>query len=167
MIYSSSFVRNYINPKEYIVQLTDEVNATSIEEYINKGYRVIFSNADMWSFEGPAASWISQAQTYKRNVPRPSWKHVYENSPLDMLSGMGVQNARRRSDGTQQEQQGEMPADQVLGGEAMVWSYETDAESVQSQYGPAELLLLNACGLTLFLLISRLKEQKLAWLLIV
>merc|ERR1712121_540031 len=44
MIYSSSFVRNYIDPKEYVVQITEDVNTTSIEQYIAKGYKVIFSN---------------------------------------------------------------------------------------------------------------------------
>jgi len=125
MIYSSSFVQNYVDPKDYIVQVTDDVNNTKIPEYISKGYKIVFSNADAWSFEGPAPSWVSQAQTYKRDIPRPSWKQVYETSPFDMLTGLGVANARS-----------ELPLDQVLGGEAMVWSYETDAESLQSTVWP-------------------------------
>jgi len=135
MIYSSSFVQNYINPKEYVVQITDEVNQTSIEQYITKGYQVVFSNMDVWNFEGPAASWVSQSKLFKNaaEVPRPSWKQVYENSPLDMLTLLGVQNARRRGDNIPTEQ---TPADQVLGGEAMVYSYETDAMSLQSTVWP-------------------------------
>merc|ERR1712042_397226 len=93
------------------------------------------SNADVWNFEGPAPSWVSKAQTYKRDIPRPNWKQVYENSPLDMLTGLGVQNARRRSD-VPREQGVVVPSDQVLGGEAMVYSYETDAESLQSTLWP-------------------------------
>jgi len=135
MIYSSSFVRNYVDPKEYVVQLTDEVNDTSIAEYISKGYKVVFSNADMWNLEGPAPSTVSRSDSFKKDIPRPHWKQVYENSPLDMLTNLGVQNARRRSD-TPQQQEGVVPSDQVLGGEAMVWSYETDAESLQSTVWP-------------------------------
>jgi len=135
MIYSSSFVKNYVDPKQYYVHLLEDVNATEIETYITKGYHVVFSNADVWNFEGPAPSWVSQAQTYKRNIPRPNWKQVYENSPLDMLTGLGVQNARRRSD-VPREEGVTVPSDQVLGGEAMVYSYETDAESLQSTLWP-------------------------------
>merc|ERR1712236_165314 len=43
----------------------------------------------------------------------------YENSPLDILTSLGIQNTNH-----------------VLGGEAMVWSYETDAESLQSTVWP-------------------------------
>jgi len=125
MIYSSSFVRNYIDPKEYVVQLTDEANSTTVDEYIKKGYEVVFSNSDVWSLEGPASSWVSQQRSFlnNRDVPRPSWKHVYENSPLDMLNGYQLSIPRQ-----------EFP--NVLGGEAMVWSYETDAESLQSTVWP-------------------------------
>ncbi|CAL4125344.1 unnamed protein product, partial [Meganyctiphanes norvegica] len=134
MVYSSSFVKNYIDPKDYIVQLTEKVDSTEIQQYIAKGYKVVFSNTDIWSLEGPAPSWVSQASTYNRDAPRPSWKQVYENSPLDILTGLGVQNARKRSDPSQLGQQ--TPVDQVLGGEALVRSYETDAESIQSTVWP-------------------------------
>merc|ERR1712179_557081 len=49
------------------------------------------------------------------------------------LTGLGVQNAR--SD-VPQQQGGVVPKDQVLGGSAMVFSYETDAESLQSTVWP-------------------------------
>merc|ERR1719290_442965 len=124
MIYSSSFVRNFIDPKEYIVQITDEANATTVEEYVNRGYEVVFSNSDVWSLEGPAASWVSMQGRFinARDTPRPSWMEVYENSPLDMLNNY--------------EKQGRQEYPNVLGGEAMVWSYETDAESLQSTAWP-------------------------------
>jgi len=124
MIYSSSFVRNYIDPKEYVVQITDEANATTVEEYVNRGYEVVFSNSDVWSLEGPAASWVSVQARFinARDTPRPSWMEVYENSPLDMLNNYAIQGRQ------------EYP--NVLGGEAMLWSYETDAESVQSTAWP-------------------------------
>jgi len=130
MIYSSSFVRNYIDPKEYIVTLTSVANASDIEQYITKGYDVVFANADVWTFDGPAASWVSQAQPYiaSAEVPRPTWKQVYENSPLDMISHLEGTNSAvtpLRSN---------LP--NVLGGEGTVWSYETDAESLQSTLWP-------------------------------
>jgi len=134
MIYSSSFVQNYIEPQEYVVQITDEVNATTIKQYINRGYQVVFSNMDVWKFEGPAASWVSQSKLFRTaaDVPRPSWKQVYENSPLDMLTGLGLPNIRG-NDNIPTEQ---TSADKVLGGEAMVYSYETDAMSLQSTVWP-------------------------------
>jgi len=129
ILYSSSFVRNYIDPKQYVVQLTDEANATSIDDYISSGYKVIFSNHDMWTFEGPAPSWVSRQKSFiqQRDTPRPSWREVYENSPLDMLTTLGIQNARTTL---------QTPEQQVLGGEALLWSYETDAESLQSTAWP-------------------------------
>merc|ERR1712215_47970 len=87
----------------------------------------VFSNADVWNFEGPAPSWISKAETYKKDIVQPSWKQVYENSPLDILTALGVQNVRS---------EGSVPVNQVLGGEAMVWSYQTDAETLQSTVWP-------------------------------
>jgi len=133
MIYSSSFVRNFIDPKKYVVQITNEVNDTNVATYINQGYRVVFANSDMWNFEGPAQSWVSQTATFRNNEqrPRPSWEHVYENSPLDTLITMGYQNAR--SDFVNQRSNEEQ---QVLGGEAMVWSYETDPSSLQTTTWP-------------------------------
>jgi len=131
MIYSSSFVRNFIDPKKYIVQLTNEVNDTNIPTYISNGYKVVFSNADSWNFEGPAQSWISQVASFRNTEKRPSWEHVYENSPLDMLIGMGYQNAR--SDNINQRAKEEQ---QVLGGEGMLWSYETDPSSLQTTAWP-------------------------------
>jgi len=131
MIYSSSFVRNFIDPKKYVVQLTNEVNDTNIREYIANGYKVIFSNADTWNFEGPAQSWVSQVASFRNNQRRPSWEHVYENSPLDMLIGMGYKNARN-----DQQTQKSDEEQQVLGGEAMVWSYETDPSSLQTTTWP-------------------------------
>jgi len=133
MIYSSSFVRNFIDPKEYIVQLINEVNDTSIQTYINNGYQVVFSNADTWNFEGPAQSWVSQTATFRsaQSSPRPSWEHVYENSPLDMLVGMGNKDARRESLNTRATE-----GQQVLGGEGMIWSYETDPSSLQTTTWP-------------------------------
>jgi len=131
MIYSSSFVRNFIDPKKYIVQLTNKVNDTNIQSYISNGYKVVFSNADVWNFEGPAQSWVSEVATFRENKRRPSWEHVYENSPLDMLVGMGYQTAR--SDNVNQRSNEDQ---QVLGGEAMLWSYETDSSSLQTTAWP-------------------------------
>merc|ERR1711942_82220 len=129
ILYSSSFVRNYIDPKEYVVYLTEEANSTSIDQYIQAGYKVVFANSDVWSFDGPAASWVSQQSRFisLRDAPRPSWKHVYDNSPLDMVN----KYQPRTSLSTPRPQH-----EQVLGGIAMVWSYETDAESLQSTAWP-------------------------------
>merc|ERR1711970_764958 len=118
MIYSSSPVKDFLT-SEYIVQITDDVNSTTVGDFISKGFSVVFSNADVWNFEGAAPSWLSKEQTYKRDIPQPCWKQVYENSPLDKLTSLGIQNANL-----------------VLGGEAMVWSYQTDAESLQSTVWP-------------------------------
>ncbi|CAL4142333.1 unnamed protein product [Meganyctiphanes norvegica] len=133
MIYSSSFVRQHIDHNKYIVQLTNEVNDTEIEAYLRNNFKVIFSNSDTWNFEGPANSWVgSQATTYS-NVPAPSWKEVYENSPLDMLSGLGVTNARSAIPTSDAET---LPRDLVLGGEATIWSYGTDPASLQTTAWP-------------------------------
>jgi len=138
-----SFVRNYIDPKQYVVQLTEEANATSIEQYISNGYEVVFSNYDVWNFEGPAASWVSENKKFRhaRDTPRPSWRDVYENSPFDMLTDLGSSTPRDSLNR------------QVHGGEAMLWSYETDAASLQPTAWPrgaalAERLWTNPQRLT-------------------
>lgn len=131
MLYASSFVRNFIDPKKYVIQITNAANDSNIPTYISNGYKVVFSNADAWNFEGPAQSWISQVATFRNSEKRPSWEYVYENSPLDMLIGMGYQKAR--IDNIKQRSNEEQ---QVLGGEGMLWSYETDASSLQTTAWP-------------------------------
>jgi len=133
MIYSSSFVRNFIDPKQYIVQLTNNVNDSYIETYLNNGYQVVFSNADRWNFEGPAQSWVSHTASVRdsKMSPNPSWEHVYENSPLDMLTGMGNPTARPEHENLRANER-----QQVLGGEGMIWSYETDQASLQTTTWP-------------------------------
>jgi len=133
IIYSSSFVRKHIDHTKYIVQLTNVVNDTEIISYLRNNYKVIFSNSDAWNFEGPANSWVGRKATTYSNVPRPSWKEVYENSPLDMLTGLGVSNARSAIPTNNAES---LPMDLVLGGEATIWSYETDPASLQTTAWP-------------------------------
>jgi len=133
IIYSSSFVHKHIDHNKYIVQITNEANDTEIEDYLQRKYKVIFSNSDAWNFEGPANSWVGNKATTYANVPRPSWKEVYENSPLDMLTGLGVSNARSSIPTNDAEM---LPRDLVLGGEATIWSYETDPASLQTTAWP-------------------------------
>merc|ERR1739840_32170 len=80
---------------------------------LRDNYKVIFSNSDAWNFEGPANSWVCSKATTYANVPRPSWKEVYEHSPLDILTGLGVTKARNAGIMTEAEK---LPRDLVLGG---------------------------------------------------
>lgn len=130
IIHSSSFAFNYLDKDAYVVQLNEFVNTSIIADYVNKGFRVIFSNQDQWRLDCSANSWLGdKAESCARELP--TWEHFYSNSPLDMLVNLGVTNAR-----SAQAQGGVDTSKLVLGGEATLWSSDTDANGFQQKAWP-------------------------------
>jgi len=140
IIYSSSFATKYINKdadKNYIIQLQEQTSKPAIAEYIRNGNRVIFSNVDQWNLDCVTEEWIGD-KAAECPDKTPNWEIMYRNSPLDILVDLGVSNARSSPE-TTLELGGVSTAsthDLVLGGEATLHSFETDANGLQSKVWP-------------------------------
>ncbi|XP_047473217.1 chitooligosaccharidolytic beta-N-acetylglucosaminidase-like [Penaeus chinensis] len=132
IIHSSSFARNYINKDAYIIQLNEDAADTAIADYINNGYKVIFSNQDQWNLDYVTSSWIGEKADNSPKVT-PTWENFYSNSPFDIISDFGITNAR--SDVVDSQQSSNL-RDLVLGGEATLQSHEIDNNGLQSKIWP-------------------------------
>lgn len=132
IIHASSYALSYADKDSYVVQLNQEANDSDIAKYIQHGFKVIFSNQDHWRLDCAAKNFYGEkAESCTGEVP--TWRNFYENSPLDMLENMGVPNAR--SDQLRSGQTNPIK-EQVLGGEATLWSFDTDANGLQSKSWP-------------------------------
>ncbi|XP_071546083.1 LOW QUALITY PROTEIN: chitooligosaccharidolytic beta-N-acetylglucosaminidase-like [Panulirus ornatus] len=133
IIHSSSFARNYVDKNTYVIQVGEEANKTEIADYVNNGFKVIFSNRDQWRLDCASTTWVGdKTKSCARELP--TWEHFYQNSPLDMLYNLGLTNAR--SDSGQQKAGSNNPREFVLGGEATLWSSETDGNGLESKAWP-------------------------------
>ncbi|XP_042859409.1 chitooligosaccharidolytic beta-N-acetylglucosaminidase-like [Penaeus japonicus] len=131
IIYSSSFARNYISKDDYIFQISESANESVIADYVKNGFRVIFSNQDQWNLGCITNTWVGdKAENCPSEVP--TWENFYRNSPLDMLEYLGVKDARSDIQQTDSVNLRNL----VLGGEATLWSFDTDANGLQSKVWP-------------------------------
>jgi len=135
IVHSSSFARNYLNKDQYVIQISELSNTSAIAEYIKEGYKVIFSNQDQWNLGCIANTWVGD-KAENCPIEVPTWENFYRNSPLDMLEHLGVSNARSNIQEPQQQVGANNPKDLVLGGEATLWSFDTDAQGLQSRLWP-------------------------------
>jgi len=127
IIYSSSFAFNYLDTNKYIIQLASNANDSEIASYINKGFQVIFSNQDQWNLDCVHSTWVGE-KAVKCPEQTPTWEHFYSNSPMEQLVTLNLPNARSfRSEPMQQG---------ILGGIATLFSYDTDARSMESKVYP-------------------------------
>ncbi|KAK7071899.1 Chitooligosaccharidolytic beta-N-acetylglucosaminidase-like [Halocaridina rubra] len=131
IIHSSSFASNYIEKNKYIVQLTENANDTAIASYIDNGFKVIFSNYDQWRLDCDSTTWIgSKSLICPQNSP--TWEHFYSNSPVDMLTYLGITNSREL-----RQDSGQNPIKQnILGGTALLYSSETDSHGLEPKTWP-------------------------------
>ncbi|XP_042225138.1 chitooligosaccharidolytic beta-N-acetylglucosaminidase-like [Homarus americanus] len=132
IIHSSSFASQYIDKNSYIIQINEAATDKIIADYVNKGHRIILSNQDQWRLDCSGSIWVGdKTQNCAQDIP--TWEHFYNNSPLDILYNLGLTNAR--SD-VKQQTSDVNPRDLVLGGEATLWSSETDANGLQAKTWP-------------------------------
>jgi len=131
VIHSSSFVRNYIDKDTYVVQVNEFTTDAAVAQYVKDGYRVIFSNLDHWRLDCIDTTWVGEKST---SCPQqvPTWQHFYRNSPLDVLTDLGMPNIRAAAQDPQQQS----VRDKILGGTVSLYSSETDASGLQSKAWP-------------------------------
>ncbi|XP_050674128.1 chitooligosaccharidolytic beta-N-acetylglucosaminidase isoform X2 [Leptidea sinapis] len=106
-------IENFLNKDDYIIQVWTTGVDPQIRGLLQKGYRLIMSNYDALYFDCGFGAWIGEGNNWC--APYIGWQKVYENSPRDMA---------------QQYQ------DLILGGEAALWSEQTDSSTAESRLWP-------------------------------
>lgn len=107
-----------LNPSQYIIQIWTTKNDSSIYKLLSRGYRVIFSNYDAWYLDCGMGAWVGEGNNWCS--PYKGWQNVYDNSPHDIAFA----------------ETGSPYTDQILGGEAALWTEQVDDATVDSKLWP-------------------------------
>lgn len=106
-------VEDFLDKNDYIIQVWTTGTDPQIKGLLEKGYRLIMSNYDALYFDCGFGAWVGTGNNWCS--PYIGWQKVYENSPAEMA--------------------GEYK-DQVLGGEAALWSEQADSASLAGRLWP-------------------------------
>lgn len=106
-------VTKYLNKDDYIIQVWTTGVDPQILGLLEKGYRLIMSNYDALYFDCGFGAWVGTGNNWCS--PYIGWQKVYENSPKKM--------AYRHQD-------------QIIGGEAALWSEQADEASLDGRLWP-------------------------------
>ncbi|CAG9578151.1 unnamed protein product [Danaus chrysippus] len=106
-------VDKFLNKDDYIIQVWTTGEDPQISGLLQKGYRLIMSNYDALYFDCGFGAWVGTGNNWCS--PYIGWQKVYENSPKLM-----AQNHQ----------------DQILGGEAALWSEQSDSATLDSRLWP-------------------------------
>ncbi|XP_028167865.1 chitooligosaccharidolytic beta-N-acetylglucosaminidase isoform X2 [Ostrinia furnacalis] len=106
-------IDDYLNKDDYIIQVWTTGVDPQIKGLLEKGYRLIMSNYDALYFDCGYGAWVGAGNNWCS--PYIGWQKVYDNSPA-------VIALEHR--------------DQVLGGEAALWSEQSDTSTVDGRLWP-------------------------------
>ncbi|XP_055687641.1 chitooligosaccharidolytic beta-N-acetylglucosaminidase-like isoform X2 [Lutzomyia longipalpis] len=107
------YVDDYLDKDRYIIQIWTKGDDPKIEDLLNRGFNLIFSNYDALYFDCGFQGWVSDGHNWCS--PYIGWQKVYDNS-LSSLAGSKVK--------------------QVLGAEAALWSEQADDSALDSRFWP-------------------------------
>ncbi|GAB0100869.1 Beta-hexosaminidase [Sergentomyia squamirostris] len=107
------YLDDYLDNSRYIVQIWTKGDDPKIEDLLNRGFNLIFSNYDALYFDCGFQGWVSDGHNWCS--PYIGWQKVYDNS-LSALAGSKVK--------------------QVLGAEAALWSEQVDDRALDSRFWP-------------------------------
>lgn len=106
-------VDKYLNKDDYIIQVWTTGADPQIKGLLEKGYRLIMSNYDALYFDCGFGAWVGSGNNWCS--PYIGWQKVYENSPKIMA---------------------QQYYKQILGGEATLWTEQSDSASVPGRLWP-------------------------------
>lgn len=116
--------RAYLDPERYIIQFRGKLgNDPNMRALLQQGYRLIMSNMDALYLDCGFHSWMGSDPGNNRCSPYKTWQQIYENSARKMIS-MHLQLSYH------------IHAHQILGGEAVMWSEQTDGASIEIKIWP-------------------------------
>ncbi|XP_059613001.1 chitooligosaccharidolytic beta-N-acetylglucosaminidase isoform X2 [Phlebotomus argentipes] len=107
------YVDDYLDKDRYIIQIWTKGDDPKIEDLLNRGFNLIFSNYEALYFDCGFQGWVSDGHNWCS--PYVGWQKVYDNS-LSALAGSKVS--------------------QVLGAEAALWSEQADDYALDSRFWP-------------------------------
>merc|ERR550532_1405366 len=112
-------VEKYLSKDDYIIQIWTKGNDSVVKELIEKDFRVIFSNYDAWYLDCGYSSWVGEGNNWCS--PYKGWQIVYDNSPREHYRNAGGERFREQ---------------QILGGEAAMWTEQVDGAAVMHKLWP-------------------------------
>nr|AAX94571.1 beta-N-acetylglucosaminidase [Choristoneura fumiferana] len=107
------YVDKYLNKDDYIIQVWTTGVDPQILGLLQKGYRLIMSNYDALYLDCGFGAWVGSGNNWCS--PYIGWQKVYDNSPAVMALDY---------------------KDQVLGGEAALWSEQSDSPTLDDRLWP-------------------------------
>ncbi|XP_074113573.1 chitooligosaccharidolytic beta-N-acetylglucosaminidase-like [Cotesia typhae] len=113
----------FLDPKKYIIQIWTDIYDSTIRRLLENDFQVIFSNYDALYLDCGVEAWIGEGSNWCS--PYKGWKKIYNNSPLNIARHHGVENKTHL----------------ILGGEAALWTEQTDSVSVDPRLWPRSAAL--------------------------
>ncbi|CAG9785408.1 unnamed protein product [Diatraea saccharalis] len=106
-------IDQYLDKDDYIIQVWTTGLDPQIQGLLGKGYRLIISNYDALYFDCGFGAWVGSGNNWCS--PFIGWQKVYDNSPAVMALQY---------------------KDQILGGEAALWSEQSDSWTLDTRMWP-------------------------------
>jgi len=113
-------VEKYLLKSDYIIQLWAKSDDETILDIINKGYKTIFSPWDKYYLDCGYSSWVGEGNNWCS--PYKGWQLIYDNSPRKVY---------RSFEGSEEQYE-----ENILGGEAAMWTENTQGIAVESKLWP-------------------------------
>ncbi|KAI5632375.1 glycosyl hydrolase family 20, catalytic domain-containing protein [Phthorimaea operculella] len=109
-----SHIDEYLNKDDYIIQVWTTGDDPQIQGLLEKGYKLILSNYDALYLDCGFGAWIGTGNNWCS--PYKGWQLIYDNKPnITLVQGH---------------------EDQILGGEAALWSEQADEASLDGRLWP-------------------------------
>jgi len=112
-------VEKFLSKDDYIIQIWAKGDDSVIKELLDKDFRVIFSNYDALYFDCGYSSWVGEGNNWCS--PYKGWQLVYDNSPRTLYREQGGSRDKEEN---------------ILGGEAAMWSEQVDGAAVMHKLWP-------------------------------
>ncbi|KAH0552731.1 hypothetical protein KQX54_014551 [Cotesia glomerata] len=113
----------FLDPEKYIIQIWTDIYDSTIRRLLENDFQVIISNYDALYLDCGVEAWIGEGSNWCS--PYKGWKKIYNNSPLNIARHHGVENKTHL----------------ILGGEAALWTEQTDSTSVDPRLWPRSAAL--------------------------
>ncbi|XP_026324951.1 uncharacterized protein LOC113233930 [Hyposmocoma kahamanoa] len=110
---NSYTVEEYLDVKEYIIQIWTGSGDVQVRTLLNKGFKLILSNPEQLYLDCGFGGWLEEGENWC--TPYKSWKVIYEHNPSDIAGSR---------------------CHLILGSEAALWSEEADAGNLDSRLWP-------------------------------
>ncbi|CAH1646832.1 unnamed protein product [Spodoptera littoralis] len=106
-------IDQYLDNEDYIIQVWTTGVDPQVKGLLKKGYRLIMSNYDALYFDCGFGAWVGQGNNWCS--PYIGWQKVYDNSPA------AIAGEHKHL---------------ILGGEAALWSEQSDSATLESRLWP-------------------------------